>query len=456
MRAFSRLTLAIVLMSLLMALLPASVIKADEIVVFPDPNLEAAVREAIGKPSGDIYQSDLVGLIGLSATARSIKNLTGLEHCTSLRSLVLYDNYISDLSPLSSLTSLTYLHLQVNQISDISPLSSLTSLTQLYLGTNRISDISPLSSLTSLTCLNLGTNRISDISPLSSLTSLTQLYLYFNHISDLSPLSGLTSLTHLYLSNNRISDISPLSSLTSLTELILMNELSLMGNQISDIKPLVDNPGLSRGDFVYLQGNPLSNTSIYIYIPQLQARGVTVYYDVLPPSTYVATATGTGTAAFTSSSGTIENLSAVAESSLPSEGKPDLTFPHGFFSFDVTGLTPGATVAMTITLPSAMSVGTQYWKYGTPSSNATDHWYRLSMEDDDGDNFIIIALVDGGLGDDDLTTNGVIVDQGGPGNPPTPAGAGVSVPLGLYIGIAAALGASIAAYFVRRRLISQR
>jgi hypothetical protein len=41
------------------------------------------------------------------------------------------------------------------------------------------------------------------------------------------------------------------------------------------------------------------------------------------------------------------------------------------------------------------------------------------MGDDDGDNVITITLVDGGLGDDDLTANGVIVDQGGPGNPPS-------------------------------------
>ena len=39
------------------------------------------------------------------------------------------------------------------------------------------------------------------------------------------------------------------------------------------------------------------------------------------------------------------------------------------------------------------------------------------MGDDDGDNVITITLVDGGLGDDDLVANGVIVDQGGPGSP---------------------------------------
>jgi hypothetical protein len=32
-----------------------------DIVTFPDHNLEAAIREVIGKSEGDIYQSDLEG-----------------------------------------------------------------------------------------------------------------------------------------------------------------------------------------------------------------------------------------------------------------------------------------------------------------------------------------------------------------------------------------------------------
>jgi len=58
MKVFSKLMVAFVL-ALLALLLPASVANADEIVTFPDPNLEAAIREAIGKPTGDIFQSDL-------------------------------------------------------------------------------------------------------------------------------------------------------------------------------------------------------------------------------------------------------------------------------------------------------------------------------------------------------------------------------------------------------------
>ncbi|MCD6465482.1 hypothetical protein J7L27_03850, partial [Candidatus Bathyarchaeota archaeon] len=127
----------------------------------------------------------------------------------------------------------------------------------------------------------------------------------------------------------------------------------------------------------------------------------------------IETITGTGTAYFEPESGSIENLTAVDESTLPTEGKPEnVEFPHGFFSFRITGLTPGQTVTITITLPSNMPVGTQYWKYHTPQG-----WYQIPVGDDDGDNVITIQLTDGGLGDDDETANGVIVDVGGPGMP---------------------------------------
>jgi hypothetical protein len=183
------------------------------------------------------------------------------------------------------------------------------------------------------------------------------------------------------------------------------------------------------------------------------------FYTLGQPGVEVPASTGTGTVRFSSPAGTIQNLTAVPESSLPAEGKPDLVFPHGFFEFKITGLTPGETVGMTIALPSAAPVGTQYWKYGPTPSDPTDHWYQIPIGDDDGDSVITITLVDGGLGDDDLTANGVIVDQGGPAYPPSGGGGGlgVGVPVfpSIYIGIAAAVGAGIVAYFVRRRLVRQ-
>jgi len=288
----------------------------EEPVLFVCPNLEAAIREAIERPTGDIYPSDLKGLTELDADDRRIGDLTGLEHCTSLTHLNLdynritdiwplagltdlqdlrlgsneisdvsplaglinvgllnfTNNDISDISPLASLTNLTDLSLMSNQISDVSPLGGLTNLTQLNLRDNWISDISHLEGLTKLTWLSIINSQISDISPLGGLTNLERLFLHENRISDVKPLQGLTKLEWLGIGLNEISDISPLADLTSLTF------LSLVGNQIKDVGPLVENPGLGEGDEVRLDNNPLSEQSINEYIPALEARGVEVRY----------------------------------------------------------------------------------------------------------------------------------------------------------------------------------
>jgi len=239
---------------------------------FPDPNLEAAIREAIGKATGDIYASDLQRLTHLDARERGIADLTGLEYCTNLTHLYLLQNEISDVSPLSNLVSLRVLWLDHNQIADVSALANLTGLTSLQIGFNQIIDISPLANLTNLVSLGPCCNQISDISPLAGLTNLTSLSLGENQVSDISPLAGLTNLSELGLDDNKISDISPLAGLTSLTRLYLWD------NQISDIKPLVDNPGLGEGDIVALWDNPLSTASRNTHIPALRARGVDVGY----------------------------------------------------------------------------------------------------------------------------------------------------------------------------------
>ena len=150
--------------------------------------------------------------------------------------------------------------------------SDLESLTTLDAREKDISDLTGLEYGVHLETLILGGNNISDISALSGLTNLDWLSLTNNKISDISALAGLTNLLKLNLWGNNISDISALTGLTNLIEIGLDN------NSISDISALVANSGLSTGDFVYLGGCPLSNTSVDIYIPNLEIRGVNVLY----------------------------------------------------------------------------------------------------------------------------------------------------------------------------------
>jgi hypothetical protein len=71
-------------------------------------------------------------------------------------------------------------------------------------------------------------------------------------------------------------DISPLSGMTQLTS------LSLGSNQISDIAPLVANPGLGKGAYMYLYDNPLSKKALKEQVPALQKRGVNVILEAPP------------------------------------------------------------------------------------------------------------------------------------------------------------------------------
>ncbi|MCR6669481.1 MAG: leucine-rich repeat domain-containing protein [archaeon YNP-WB-040] len=226
----------------------------SDVIKFVDPNLEQAVRDALGIPKGrPITRADMKRLTSLDAEFEDIRNLSGLEYAINLQWLNLWGNEIKDISPLSNLSNLWLLWLSYNQISDISPLVYLTNLQKLDLEDNQISDISPLANLTDLQWLVLDHNQISDISPLANLTNLQKLDLYRNQISDISPLANLTNLWYLDLSNNQISDISP----------------------------LVGNPGLGQGDEVDLENNPLDLTpgsDDMKNIQILQSRGVIVYY----------------------------------------------------------------------------------------------------------------------------------------------------------------------------------
>ena len=134
--------------------------------VFADLRLEAAIRAAIGKPTGDILMSDLLTITSLDASGLGITNLEGLQYCTNLTDLNLTYNAISDVTPLGSLTNLQELDLSNNTISNIAPLASLVNLEHVYLESNQIADVSPLSGLANLETLSLAHNPLSVIDAL--------------------------------------------------------------------------------------------------------------------------------------------------------------------------------------------------------------------------------------------------------------------------------------------------
>ena len=202
-----------------------------DVIVFDDAALEASIREALGKPEGDITRVDAETLTALELSQLGpdkskpyIHSINALQYFTNLTYLGLgyavqnaRDPLASiDLSVIANLENLESLQIAGVVIDDLSPhanLNRLISLT-LYNGDQPL-DLSPLSGLVNLEALTLRNNRITDLSPLAGLIKLRYLDLEGNEISDVTPLAGLTGLERLYLIDNPISDFSSLAEVRS-------------------------------------------------------------------------------------------------------------------------------------------------------------------------------------------------------------------------------------------------
>jgi hypothetical protein len=227
-------------------LLPAETANADTIVAFPDPGLNAAIRDAINKPAGDIYENDLISLTILDASDKNIIDLTGLQYCTGLQ----------------------YLYLNNNQINDISSLQNLTSLQFLDLGFNQICDIAPLSNLTKLGVLILQCNRISDISSLDDLTNLYGLYLAGNQIDDISSLvinTGLDSGDNLQLQRNKLYITGVSQNMADIQTLIgrgVQVEYKPQNNSLYNLIGKMGSETISAGGQLFLRSNQFAHSDI--------------------------------------------------------------------------------------------------------------------------------------------------------------------------------------------------
>ena len=276
----------------------------------PSLSIENALREVLGKPPGaELTKEDLARVTHLDLSVYyentdSIddQGIVVLADCINLQVLNLRGLWLDNIWPLSELTALTELNLEENSVYDIRPLMGLVNLRKLNLSLNPVGEMRLLAGLPNLTeltfsqggitapsgypfgisnlnqfaelvnlqFLDLSDNRIIDLTPLTGLKNLEFLNLSDNRIIDLTPLIGLKNLKNLNLESNDINHIGALSGLTHL------NGLMLSLNHIVELKPLVENPGFSRGDIVNVRGNPLSDASLNEHIPALEARGVIV------------------------------------------------------------------------------------------------------------------------------------------------------------------------------------
>ena len=111
---------------------------------FPDPSLEAVIREVAMRPAGDLSAADVAAVQHIDAGDRGISDLSGIECLPGLTSLHVYDNDIADITPIETLTGLRFVDLDDNRITDLGPVSGLTALERLTAHGNQITDLAPL------------------------------------------------------------------------------------------------------------------------------------------------------------------------------------------------------------------------------------------------------------------------------------------------------------------------
>lgn len=290
-------------------------------ITFKDAGFERAIRQALGRSSGDILDTDLkrihdlriygayacanpsseenVDLSAFNASGngyrdrngvwhkekgdvrslddlRFLPNLSqlevcyqnqldigGLAYCPRLYVVYLQGDEITELSPLSSLTNLITFRVanQDKPIGDLSPLKGLSKLTSLTMAHCCLHDVSALSGLKRLKHLYLYGNSIVDVGALSGLSAVQDLDLSMNSISDASSLRGLSSIHNLHLGQNRIADITPVAGLTNLTE------LGLYGNPIADLGPV---SALAKLEILYLGSTGISDLTPLRGLKQLK------------------------------------------------------------------------------------------------------------------------------------------------------------------------------------------
>jgi Leucine-rich repeat (LRR) protein len=137
---------------------------------------------------------------------------------TNLTTLGLNNCGLTDASAagLTGMNKIVTLNLGSNpSLHDIGFVGGMTSLGSIYLTNDNVTDLTPLAGKSQLRMIELWGNQLTDdkLAPLSGLNNLQTLYLASNSITSLSALSDLNSLATLGINHNFISDLTPVSDL---------------------------------------------------------------------------------------------------------------------------------------------------------------------------------------------------------------------------------------------------
>eukprot|EP01065_Artemidia_motanka_P010184 TRINITY_DN15363_c0_g1_i2.p1 TRINITY_DN15363_c0_g1~~TRINITY_DN15363_c0_g1_i2.p1 ORF type:complete len:1500 (+),score=512.65 TRINITY_DN15363_c0_g1_i2:47-4501(+) len=206
----------------------------------------------------------LARLRRLRARMEDIGAVTGpLSALSSLSSLDLSGNSISEVDGMSELRQLKHLSLRDNALADIEFLSGGPGeLRALDISENRLRSLRGIGGAPGLVRLAANGNCIRHLEEAQLPSSLTRLDLHRNNVTDLSPLRNLTSLTSLSAGKNAVSDISFMSH-----GMPLLQEVQLESNRIRHIPCRLDAVMLKE---LWLGGNCIESIPDISYCPLLR------------------------------------------------------------------------------------------------------------------------------------------------------------------------------------------
>ena len=222
-------------------------------VSIPDPGLNAAIREALPKPSGSLTEQDLLSLSNLDACCRSIRDLEGLEAARNLTMLDLQSNRLANVAFPNGLTNLNFLDLSFNPLTNCSFPGGLANLSGLIMESSELAGLTLPAGLSALNALLLHGNRLISLNLPSDLTGLDFLDVSGNGLTNLNLPSGLNAVTVLEAWGNQ------LTSLTLPTDMTNLIVLDLFFNQLTNVTLPANLRTLGTLD---LDGNNLSRFAL--------------------------------------------------------------------------------------------------------------------------------------------------------------------------------------------------
>jgi serine/threonine protein kinase len=195
-------------------------------ITFECPRIEQAVRETLGKTSGEpiselelgqITRLNIIGDLPSSVSNEKIQhdyvgNRIKFDGKDVKRGKV---DSVADLSKLPFLTSVTLIYQQIKDLSGIEKLQ----LQELFIGYNRVSDLSPLKDMHSLSNLSIVCNPVADLTPLEKLTRLKYIQISNTNVLDLNPLTSIHSLEQVDVTFTPNFDLSPLNKMKNLKKI---------------------------------------------------------------------------------------------------------------------------------------------------------------------------------------------------------------------------------------------